>query len=144
MLGRNKALSQYAGVATTADNSSPHRLVQMLMEGVLDKLAAAKGQIERKDYAAKSRQISMAMSIVMTLKNSLDMAAGGEIANNLNDLYGYMYNRLVEANAQNDISAIDEVTSLIREIKSAWDAMPVEVQNAPRQSLAGQAAATAY
>ncbi len=140
MLGRNKALNQYAGVATTAENASPHRLVQMLMEGTLDKLSVAKGQILRKDFSGKSRQISAAMSIIMTLRNSLDLTSGGEVASNLNDLYGYMYNKLVDSNAHNDIAAIDEVASLLKEIKSAWDAMPVEVQNAPRQSLAGQAA----
>jgi flagellar protein FliS len=143
MLGRNKALNQYAGVATTAENASPHRLVQMLMEGTLDKLSAAKGQILRKDFSGKSRQISAAMSIIMTLRNSLDMTSGGEVAINLNDLYGYMYNRLIDSNAKNDIAAIDEVVSLIKEIKSAWDAMPVEVKNAPRQNLAAQQASVA-
>jgi flagellar protein FliS len=140
MLGRNKALSQYAGVATTAENASPHRLVQMLMEGVLDKISIAKGLMDRKDFGGKSQQISLAMSIIMTLRNSLDMSAGGEIAVNLNDLYGYMYNRLVDANTYNDISALEEVASLLKEIKSAWDAMPAEIQSAPRQNLAGQAA----
>ncbi len=140
MLGRNKALNQYAGVATTADNASPHRLVQMLMQGVLDKISAAKGQIGRKEFSAKSSSISGAMGIVNALKSSLDMNSGGEIAANLNDLYGYMYSRLLDANANNEIAALDEVSVLLVEIKSAWDAMPVEVQNAPRQSLAGQSA----
>ncbi len=140
MLGRNKALNQYAGVATTADSASPHRLVQMLMQGALDKIAAAKGQISRSDYSGKSSSLSGAMGIINALKSSLDMSTGGEIAANLNDLYGYMYNKLLDANVSNNSAILDEVTSLLGEIKSAWDAMPVEVQNAPRQSHAGQVA----
>ncbi len=143
MLGRNKALNQYADVSATDDQASPHRLVQMLMQGALDKMAAAKGQIARSDYAAKSASLSGAMGIIKALKSSLDMTAGGDIAANLNDLYGYMYNKLVDANISNNSSILDEVTSLLSEIKSAWDAMPIEVRNAPRQNLAGQSASVA-
>ncbi len=138
-LGRKKALNQYGGVATTAEYASPHRLVQMLMEGVLDKVSTAKGMMSRKDIEGKGQQISMAMSIITALKGSLDFNAGGEIATNLDDLYGYINGRLVDANVNNDASALDEVSSLIGQIKSAWDAMPDEVKNGSRSELAGQA-----
>ena len=128
-LGRKKALDQYGGVATTTENATPHRLVLMLMNGVLDKIAAAKGQIERQDFSGKSTSISSAMAIINALKSSLDMKTGGEIAVNLDDLYGYMYNRLVDANVNNETTALSEVASLMAQIKSAWDAMPDEVKN---------------
>ena len=137
-LGRKKALDKYGGVATTAEYASPHRLVQMLMEGVLDKISTAKGSISRNDIQNKGKQLSMAMSIIAALRGSLDIEAGGEIATNLDDLYGYIHNRLVDANVNNDISALDEVSSLIGQIKSAWDAMPDEVKNGAR-SLSGDA-----
>lgn len=138
MMGRNKALNQYAGVATTADNASPHRLVQMLMEGVLDKIATAKGHIARKDFAGKGTQIGMAMSIINALKGSLDLNAGGAIAANLDDLYTYIHNRLIDANVNNDVAALEEVSSLVGQIKSAWDAMPVEVKNSPQPNVAAR------
>ena len=71
-LGRKKAINQYGGVATTADYATPHRLVQMLMEGVLDKISTAKGQIARKDISGKGQQISISMSIITSLKGSLE------------------------------------------------------------------------
>jgi len=141
-LGRKKALDQYGGVATTAEFSSPHRLVQMLMEGVLDKVAAAKGQIERNDLAAKGASISSAMAIVNALKSSLDLNAGGDIAVNLDDLYGYMYNRLVDANAKNDTQALTEVGSLMNEIKAGWDAMPDEIKHGSAATSDTQTAET--
>jgi flagellar protein FliS len=143
MIGNRKALNQYGNVMTSVEEASPHRLVQMLMQGVLDKISSARGYLERKEHGPKGQAIGSAMSIVSALRSSLDLNSGGEIAANLNDLYAYVHNRLVDANVNNDLSALDEVRSLISEIKSAWDAMPVEVKNAPRQKLAGQAAAVA-
>ena len=138
-LGRKKALNQYGGVATAAEYASPHRLVQMLMEGILDKVSIAKGMMSRQDIEGKGKQISMAMSIITALKGSLDLNAGGEIASNLDDLYGYINGRLVDANVNNDVSALDEVSDLVGQIKTAWDAMPDEVKNGSRSELAGQA-----
>lgn len=127
----NSALSQYKSVSVSSgvEGATPHRLVQMLMEGALDKIATAKGLMGRKDIAGKGQHISWAISIINGLKSSLDMKAGGEISSNLDDLYDYMNRRLLEANVNNDIGILDEVSSLLLEIKSAWDAMPERVKN---------------
>lgn len=128
-----KALGSYNSVASEAEAgyASQHRLVQMLMEGVITRVATAKGQIERKELQEKSATISSAMAIINALKTSLDMQAGGEIAANLDDLYGYMYNRLIDANTQNEPEALTEVSSLMGQIKSGWDAMPEDIRNNP-------------
>lgn len=135
---KRSALNQYGKVAaeTEVAYASPHRLVQMLMEGALDKIATAKGQIERREMEGKSRHITWAISIVNGLRSSLDLEAGGEIAVNLDDLYTYMVRRLIDANAGNDPAALDEVSGLMLEIKSAWDTMPEEVRNPGGQAAA--------
>ena len=124
------ALDQYSrnAVQTGIESASPHRLTQMLMEGALDKVATAKGCLERNDLAGKGRQISWAMSIISGLRTSLDMETGGPIAANLDDLYEYMTRRLIDASTQNDADALSEVGDLMLEIKGAWDAMPEEVR----------------
>ncbi|MCG7984204.1 MAG: flagellar protein FliS, partial [Candidatus Thiodiazotropha lotti] len=61
---------------------------------------------------------------------ALDFEQGGEIANNLDMLYDYMIRRLFTANVEQDVDALDEVISLLKEIKAAWDAMPEVIQNA--------------
>ena len=134
---KRSALAQYGKVATESEvaYASPHRLVQMLMEGVLDKVATAKGQIERKDLEGKSRHITWAISIINGLRTSLDMDAGGEIAVNLDDLYGYMTRRLIDASTQNNTAPLDEVSDLMLEIKTAWDAMPESVRNPAEQRV---------
>lgn len=126
-----RGLNQYGKVAVGSEASyaSPHRLIQMLIEGALDKIAFARGQIERNDYAEKGKNITWAISIIQGLSASLDTESGGEIAANLENLYDYMIRRLLEANKENDLEILDEVSSLLKEVKSAWDSMPADVKN---------------
>lgn len=123
--GVRNALNQYNqhAVQTGVASADPHRLIQMLMEGALGKIAAAKGFMDRKDILQKGRNIADAISILEGLKASLDMDKGGEIARNLEDLYIYMERRLIEANRENEPSLLDEVSGLLKEVKEAWDAI---------------------
>jgi len=123
--GVRNALDQYSrnAVQTGVESASPHRLIQMLMEGALGKIAAAKGNMERGNIQAKGDQIGSAIAILDGLKSSLDKERGGEIAQNLEDLYVYMERRLIEAHSNNDTAILDEVSDLLRQIKEAWDAI---------------------
>ncbi|MCB1762225.1 MAG: flagellar export chaperone FliS [Gammaproteobacteria bacterium] len=132
----SNALSEYNSISVTGgvEDATPHRLIQMLMEGALDKIATAKGHILHRDMAEKGRHISWAISIVGGLQNSLDMEAGGEISANLDTLYDYMIRRLVEAGVQNDPAILDEVSSLLLEVKSAWDVIPRQLASESRKA----------
>ena len=112
------------GVASGVEQASPHRLIQMLMDGAIEKVAKAKGFMERKDIAKKGSHISWAISIIDGLRASLDKSNGGDIADNLDDLYDYMIRRLMRANLENNADLLDEVISLLRSIKNAWDGIP--------------------
>ncbi|MCO7546954.1 flagellar export chaperone FliS [Stutzerimonas nitrititolerans] len=117
------AMKQYQSVNTNAQlvDATPHRLIQMLMEGGLTRLAQAKGAMERNDVALKGTLIGKTIDIVGGLRQGLNLEAGGEVAANLDSLYIYMTTRLVEANRKNDPTVLDEVAGLLREIKSGWD-----------------------
>ena len=117
----------YTGV-TEAD---PHQLVRMLLDGALGKIAVAKGMMSRSEVAKKGEVIGQAISIVGGLRSSLDMSAGGDIAANLDNLYEYMERRLLESNVNNDTGILDEVASLLREIKSGWESIPQEARSKP-------------
>jgi len=124
------ALAQYKNVSVSSgvEDATPHRLIQMLMEGALDKVATAKGYMLHDDPAEKGRHISWAISIISGLQSSLNMEAGGEISANLDDLYDYMVRRLGQASAANDPSILDEISALLIEVKSAWDVIPRQLQ----------------
>ena len=108
------------GVAT-ADNV---QLIQMLFDGLSESLAMARGHIENKNIAEKSNALARACRIVVGLQGSLDFDRGGELASNLNELYAYMTRRLLHVNAANDLEALAEVASLVRDISEAWQSLP--------------------
>ncbi|MGR8999896.1 MAG: flagellar export chaperone FliS [Gammaproteobacteria bacterium] len=125
-MNASSAMRQYqqVNVHSSIMDASPHRLVQMLMEGVLEKIALAKGNIIRNEIAPKGENIGKAISIISGLQASLNKEAGGEIAENLNSLYDYMTHQLLMANSRDDECKLDEVAGLMLEIKMGWDAMP--------------------
>ena len=123
------ALKQYQTVNTQAQvfDASPHRLIQMLMEGGLSRLAQAKGAMERGQVALKGELLGKAIAIIGGLREGLDLRQGGELAANLDSLYEYMSSRLLQANRSNDVAIIDEVASLLREVKSGWDGIANQI-----------------
>jgi len=126
----HSAVKQYnkVGVSSGVESASPHRLIQMLMVGALEKINMAKGQMKRGEVSPKGGNISWAISIIDGLRASLDLNTGGEIAQNLDDLYDYMTRRLARANVENDADILDEVASLLRSIKGSWDEVPERME----------------
>jgi flagellar protein FliS len=113
------------GAIGQVSDADPHRLVQTMFATTLDRIAAARGCMERGQVAEKGENLSKAIGIIGGLDGALDLERGGSIAANLRELYDYASRRLLEANARDDVGALDEVAALIREIKSAWDALPL-------------------
>jgi flagellar protein FliS len=131
----NSALRQYQQINAESATAyaSPHRLIQMLMEGALDSMTKARGYIQRDEVIAKGEQIGKAIGIVGGLREGLNLEAGGELAANLDALYDYMQRRLVESNRQSDPVLVEEVIGLLRPIKEAWDAIgsPPNLEDTP-------------
>lgn len=119
------ALRQYQTVNTQSQvgDASPHRLIQLLMEGGMSRLAQARGAMQHGQVAIKGELIGKAIGIIGGLREGLDLQKGGEVAANLDRLYEYMVSRLVEANRINDAAMLDEVAALLRNVKSGWDAI---------------------
>lgn len=119
------ALDQYQ----TTGNSSiayadPHELILRLMNGAIERISQAKGAIQQKDAKAKGELIGKAISIIAGLSACLDHNQDSDLSANLDALYEYMNVRLLEANVEDDVSKLDEVAKLMREIKSAWVQVP--------------------
>ncbi|SDR88497.1 flagellar biosynthetic protein FliS [Halopseudomonas xinjiangensis] len=117
------AMKQYQTVNVHAQVSeaNPHRLIQMLFEGGLQRLAQAKGAMQHGNLALKGELVGKAVGIINGLRDGLDLQKGGELSANLDNLYAYMIQRLSQANLKNDPAMIDEVAGLLREIKEGWD-----------------------
>ncbi|MCU7876045.1 MAG: flagellar export chaperone FliS [Candidatus Thiodiazotropha sp. (ex Lucinoma borealis)] len=128
---KNPAINSYRQAASSeAMYATPYRLVQMLMSGAVDGTANARGAILRKEHEARHKEVTWIISVIEALRGALDFEQGGEIASNLDMLFDYINRRLYTADVEQNIEALDEVASLLKEIKVAWDAMPEAIQNA--------------
>lgn len=118
------ALPNYSGYQAYQKNkyetASPHKLILMLYDGVLSNLHHASSALDNKDHAAAHTHILKAQEIVSELLACLNLEQGGEIAQNLKQLYLYFINQLVQANIRKDKTLLNEVEGRIRELRSAW------------------------
>lgn len=128
----NSKLAAYQSVAVhggiAADD--PHHLILMLMDGVMQRISAARGCLERSDLGQKAQLLQRAVALVAELRGSLDHQSGGALAHNLDELYDYMARQLVRANVENRAALLDEVASLMTEIRLAWMAVPLALRSA--------------
>ncbi len=121
-----KAMEDYgqgsrASRAVVADKVE---LIRMLFDGLIESMVTARGHIERGAIEEKNKSLARAGRIAVGLQTGLDLANGGDLARNLNELYGYVIRRLVHVNAHNDLEVLQEILSLISDISQAWRDVP--------------------
>lgn len=125
------------GVASAVDAASPHRLVTLLYDGLLESLAEARGAIAVRDVEAKGRAIGRAVRILEEgLRGGLNPEGGGDLARNLDDLYRYVSQCLTVANLRSDPAALAECYGLIEPLRDAWVAIgAVEASATPKSQV---------
>ena len=99
------------------------QIILMLYDGILNHVKIAKQKVARGDTLSKGTHLSKATLIVTELSSVLDMEKGGEISMNLRNLYTYVLQRLLYANLNNDLDALEEVEKIIGTIKDGWKEM---------------------
>lgn len=107
-----------------------HQVILLLMRGALDRMAQAKGAIERREIAVKHDRINKAIGILNGLQNGLDFSENPDIASNFYELYDYMVRRLIDAGAEMSVGPIDECIGLLAPIAEAWALIPEDVKQA--------------
>ncbi|KAA5804423.1 flagellar export chaperone FliS [Thermoanaerobacterium thermosaccharolyticum] len=98
--------------------ASPEELVMMLYNGIIRFVNEAKQAIDDKNIERAHNSITRAQDIVLELMSTLDMQY--DISKNLYSIYDYISRRLIEANLKKDKVALDEVESLISDLKDTW------------------------
>ncbi len=131
-----KSAKEYSrvGLQTEVMEADPHKLIQLLLEGALTRLAMAKKFIEKNDFEAKNEKIGQVVEILCSLQESLDHERGGDISVNLERLYDYMTRRLFDANRLNDADIVTEVMGLLLEIKAGWEGIRESYEELQGQS----------
>ena len=128
---RSASAYKRVGLETSVEGASPHRLVALLFDALLQSLSAARAAMARGDIQVKGREISRAVNILEEgLKAGLDNSPGNEIAVNLRAVYSYSISRLTMANLKNDDRMLVEVRDLIAPIADAWNEVREQVSGA--------------
>lgn len=118
-IGAAESLEQYK--VAQIETATPERLIVMLYEGAIKFLQLAVQALEHRHWETSNRNILRAEAILLELMNVLDMNLGGELAQNLYNLYDYMYRTLVRANLEHQPEAVREVIGLLENLCSAWE-----------------------
>lgn len=112
------AASTYQAVEVAS--RSPLELVVMLYDGALAAMTQARSALAAGDVVAKAPAISKALAIVHALQSTLDLETGREMADNLDALYSYVSDRLIEANIRQDPGPVDAAIQVFTTLREAW------------------------
>ena len=102
------------------ESASATQLITMLLDGALERVAKAQGHMERGELAEQGEVIGKVIDIVASLDSYLDHDKGGEVSKTLESLYDYIVRQLYQANLKSDVSVLEEVASLLSEVRAGW------------------------
>lgn len=101
-------------------SADPVELVAVVYDHLIASIAEARRHMISGDRAARARCISKAFGLIGELSNSLDDNQGGEIALNLRRLYGFVGNRLVQAQSYQIEQPLIEAMQTLEPLREAW------------------------
>lgn len=119
--------------------ATPEMVIVKLYEGALRFIRSARTHQEAGQVAGRATAIAKTLAIVNELQHSLNLKEGGEIAANLDSLYFYVTDRLLEANVRGTVQPLDEASGVLSTLNEAW----VEISKRPREACAGDDALSA-
>ncbi|MBO0212391.1 flagellar export chaperone FliS [Vibrio sp. Vb2880] len=111
---------QQVDLDAQAAAATPHQLVVMLIDGLLNEIERIRGHISVGRLAEKGASINKCMNILIGLDSALDMESGGELATNLHQLYDFCQVELYQASVQNDVERLSTVETVMGNIKEGW------------------------
>ncbi|MDK9756261.1 flagellar export chaperone FliS [Vibrio sp. D173a] len=111
---------QQVDLDAQAASANPHQLVVMLIDGLLDEIERVRGHLAANRLAEKGTGINKCMNILIGLSSALDEENGGEIAENLRQLYDFCQVELYYTSVQNDATRLDNVERVMGNIREGW------------------------
>lgn len=111
---------QQVDLDAQAAAANPHQLVVMLIDGLLNEIERVRGHMSAQRLAEKGQGINKCMNILVGLDSALDTDHGGEIAENLHQLYDFCQIELYQASVQNDLDKLASVENVMNNIREGW------------------------
>lgn len=114
--------------ASTVEEMTPHQVIALLLDGALERIDKAMIRLSDGDIDTASGLIQKTIAIVSSLRESLNMDAGGDIAINLDALYAYIVSRLDAINNDAEpIAILKEVKQLLSEVNDGWSGIATQI-----------------
>lgn len=127
-------------VAGSVEGADPHQLIGMLLDGAIDGIRKAKGELALGDVAAKGASVTRVIAIVGELRACLDHKVSPAFSQRLDSLYEYVSRRLLQAQLNNDPGVLDEAVNLLTPVRDGWQAIRGSAAAAPHApAIAGVA-----
>lgn len=134
---RDSAQSYQAYYKTNVQTSDQLTLIIMLYDGMIRFLKKAVVKIEQGEIEEAHNYLVRSKEIIGELMSTLKIEDGGEIANNLKELYLYSFKKIVEANLKKDPVMVQEVIQVMNNLREGWMQIKAE-QNKNKQPLPAQ------
>jgi flagellar protein FliS len=113
----NDAYNQYK--KNSVQTATPEEQTLMLYNGLVKFLMQAQMAVNENEIEKAGNCIIKAQDIVSEFRCTLDMKY--DISHQLEQLYDYMYRRLVDANIKKDMDIIEEVLVFAKELRDTWE-----------------------
>ncbi len=105
---------------TSVTTATKEQVLIMLYEGAINHLKRASEACQKNDLAAKGVAVGKAHDIINELSNTLNFEVGGDIAVNLENLYMFMVEQIIQGNIQNDHTKFDQTRKLLENLLEGW------------------------
>lgn len=105
---------------TQVMTATREQLMLLLYDGCIRFCEQAKVKIDEKDIEGSYTLLIKAKNIVFELMRTLNYDVDKEFCTNIGALYNYMYRLLIEANIAKQKEPIDEVITLLKSLREAW------------------------
>jgi flagellar protein FliS len=113
------ALARNRYLRDSVSTASPQRLVVMLYDGLVQDLQLAQQGVAQGDIGLVHTRLVRAQAIVTELQTSLDLDAW-DGAKDLDRLYTYVLELLVDANVRKDAAPLVQAMDVVEPLRDAW------------------------
>ncbi len=127
-MARFNPYAQYQN--TQVESADPGSLVVTCYDAAIRSVHGAAEAMRTKDYQNRVRHFDLAFDLINELRGSLNKEKGGQIAENLERLYGYFTSELLMANANNDPDRLEPIERMLKDLRSAWNEARKESKSA--------------
>jgi flagellar secretion chaperone FliS len=121
--GAAKARYQRVDAVSRVEGASPHQLVSILYDELLQALDAMSVAMARRDFSMRGDRQARALRLLSGLETSLDFDGGGEIATGLAKIYREARRLVIAAGRDNDMARVQQAREMLGEVSEAWTAI---------------------